>query len=294
MRPARPARDPRPRPRVWGWALLGLAGLPLTPQGPDPTPVQAEEAPRPVAPAEARIEHFALELTTREGIEVQGVLRWIARREGEGTQLEWELEFPGEELRVLTVETLGPGGDRLVWRELRSGAGRSLVVEWASSDPVLTLREWALDGTSRETRRPSGGALLPLSLIELCRAGRLTQGVFEVLDPTSRGLSRLALSTSYELPREPDGEPRRMVELRRADGTLAGRYRFGREELLDFEWQEGGLRGRRVGMDEHERLRAQRPGPIRFVAHPVPGEGGGGPLGGRGSRGVSPSPVREP
>ncbi len=270
MRPARSAPDP-PVPRLaWGWALVALVGLPFAGQGPeDPGP----PVPRPDTPIEARIEHFALELPTRDGYLVQGVLRWIARREGDGIQLEWELDFPGEELRVLTLEALGPGGDRLVWRELRAGAGRSLLVEWASNDPVLHLREWARDGSSRETRRPSRGAVLPLSLLELCREGRLAQGVFEVLDPTSRGLSALELSTGYELAQEPGAEARRWVELRRADGTLAGRYRFRRAELLDFEWQEGGLRGRRIGADEYERLRSQRPGPIRFAADPEPDPG---------------------
>src|SRR5204862_117518 len=49
----------------------------------------------------------------------------------------------------------------------------------------------------------------------------------------------------------------RTVELRRTDGTLAGRYRFEGTRLAGFQWQEGGLAARRVESEEFERLREQ-------------------------------------
>ncbi len=53
-------------------------------------------------------------------------------------------------------------------------------------------------------------------------------------------------------PSSPDAL--RTSELRRADGSLAARYRFRGRELVAFQWQDGGSFARAVDEAEYERL----------------------------------------
>jgi hypothetical protein len=92
------------------------------------------------------------------------------------------------------------------------------------------------------------------------RTARATQGSFSLLNPLSGRLERVTLTTTYGF----DGEPqptgpsesapaaRRRAELRRDDGTLAGRYDFAGAELVAFQWHEGGVRARRANEGELE------------------------------------------
>jgi hypothetical protein len=68
----------------------------------------------------------------------------------------------------------------------------------------------------------------------------------------------------------------RTVELLRADGTLAARYRFAGLDLVAFQWQEGRLAARAVDGDEFERLAlAHLPPPPSAPDRPsVPGTRG--------------------
>lgn len=217
-------------------------------------PLAAERTPSEDELSGPRVEHFILELPGADGPRPIGSLAWIARGAAGALELEWDVDFPRDHLRLLVLERLGPAGAGLVWRELTDPA-RSLTVEWAPQSGELVLREWAREGTLRETRTSAQGAVLPLYLLEMARAGDLVQGRFQVFEATARALVGMELSTSYGKPDVP-GEwatpcpppiaAERRVELRREDGTLAGRYRFQGDELIGFEWQEGGVRGRRV------------------------------------------------
>lgn len=259
----------------------------------------------PALPArgeEPRIEHFLLELPVARGVQTVGALRWIARRQGNRVEFEWELDFPAENLRLLAVELLGPDGARLTWRELQGSTSRSLVVEWSPTGKEIVLRDWARDGALRETRSVASGAVMPLYLLELARAGSLAHGEFPVFMPTERALAHLELSTKYLLgdgaetgvPQGSAGRAVREVELRRGDGSLAGRYRFRGEELASFEWQENGIRGRRVEREAYEQALEAPKQPIVFAPQKptgaaVPGQGEpdveaappGAPIGGR-------------
>jgi hypothetical protein len=269
---AAPTALPSPAPGSLAFGSVGLGSVAFGPTdlgstgptGPGgPTGPTGETGPTDHAPgpgAEPRIEHFLLELPGEDGPRAVGTLRWIGRRAGSEHELEWELDFPGEGVRLLAVERLGPGGARLTWRELLGSTSRSLVVEWGPAGQEMVLREWARDGTLRESRSLARGAVLPLYLLELARTGSLVQGDFLVLEPATRGIEDLSMGTSYLLAGEPGLEPTREVELRRCDGSLAGRYRFQGPELVSFEWQEGGIRGRRIGPGQYQELIEGAPG----------------------------------
>jgi hypothetical protein len=49
----------------------------------------------------------------------------------------------------------------------------------------------------------------------------------------------------------------RTVELLRADGTLAARYRFAGLDLVSFQWQEGRMSARAIDAEQFDRLLAQ-------------------------------------
>ena len=52
------------------------------------------------------------------------------------------------------------------------------------------------------------------------------------------------------------GGPARLVEWRRCDGSLAGRFLLRGQELLGFQWQAGGNWARRVPQDVYRSVRA--------------------------------------
>ncbi|MCB9914363.1 MAG: hypothetical protein H6828_04315 [Planctomycetes bacterium] len=241
-----------PRSRLW---LLGLALLAAHPW----TPTRAGEAPP--APAEERVEHFVLEwrsdaphpadraqlpVALREAALAgeAGLVRLRAGSGERGPQLELEVDFPFDGIRLLSVEGLDPAGPKLVWRELSRGAGRTVFAEWTAADE-LRLLEWSSAGRQRDERLPCAGVELPHALLERARRGAVTEGEFRVVDPLALGVEARTVRTTYE--DAPDGgAARRVVELRRADGTLAGRYVFQGEALVRFAWQEGGLVARRI------------------------------------------------
>jgi len=266
----------RNRPTVS--TLLALCGALLLP----PRPVAEPSLPTlPELPneAEARAEHFLVEWRGRgphpgRGLEVideldqarargeLGIVEFRRRRVDGGWQLEQDIAFPFEGIRLMAVECLSAKSPRLVWREVTERGGRTIFAEWMARSEQLKVLEWGLDGSLRESLETSRGAVMPQYLLELARSGRVDGGSFEVFDPLRGRLEHWTLEQRYVLG-EPGDErtaadpshPRREIELRRDDGTLAGRYRFEGTDLIGFEWQEGGLALRRIDAAEYEERR---------------------------------------
>ncbi|MDP6539502.1 MAG: hypothetical protein QF903_15980 [Planctomycetota bacterium] len=211
-----------------------------------------------------RVEHFVLEDTALSegeapgsglrgmlrGEGVRGLVEWRRRRTEGGVQLELEVHYPGEGLRLMDVECLTERGPRLVWREVSRAAGRTLVAEWCDDGSGLRVLEWGSDGVLRERTDARGGAVMPLYLLELLRAERVTGGEFLVFDPLGRGLEALTARTIHFAGADGAGSTRR-VDLRREDGTLAGRYTFAGESLEEFRWQASAVRARRIDGREY-------------------------------------------
>ena len=217
--------------------------------------------PAPARAGTCEVETFALEVAERPGAAAStvGAATWTRREDEHGLQLEWSLRFfarEGEpERRVFHVERLTRDGARLVWREQGIGAGRCLVAEWTPDGGGLRTIDWS----GREVRRvvvdAGAGAVMPLYGSELARRGRASAGTLVRFDPLSRALEPVALATAFEPGIGEDvAHAPRTVELSRADGTLAGRWRFRGTRLESFAWQEDGVVGRRVEGEEREAL----------------------------------------
>lgn len=255
------------RRHIWLLGLL-LAGLALEGGG-----ARAGED-RPAALFEEGVEQFVLEWPRglahpAKGWDANETLTEAAharqigfvemrRREFDGApQLELEVAYPFENIRLFTVECLNPRSPRLVWREVSRGAGRTVFAEWTAESEELRVLEWGIDGKLRERSATREGAVMPHYLLELVRAGNTTSGSFEVFDPLSHELETWTLTTAYERDSRASVDYLRKVEFHRSDGTLAGRYVFRGTELLRFQWQEGGATARRVGGEELAEFRAR-------------------------------------
>jgi hypothetical protein len=132
-----------------------------------------------------------------------------------------------------------------------------VLAEWSKDGAALDVVEWSAAGKKRGTLIASGGASMPLSLVELLRAGRITAGPVTRFDPLARTLEPLMVRTVWLENDDGDllvNRDARTVELLRADGTLAARYRFAGLDLVGFQWQEGRLAARAVDETEFERL----------------------------------------
>jgi hypothetical protein len=187
-----------------------------------------------------------------------GLVEFHRREVAGGWQLEQEIQFPFEGLRILAVECLSARSPRLVWREIGATGGRTIFAEWTSESERLKVLEWGNDGGLRESLGTSKGAVMPQYLLELAREGKLAGGRFEVFDPLRSELDQWTMEVRYL--REDEGVARetpgysKQVEFRRTDGSLAGRYLFHGQRLLSFQWQEGHVRARRISDQEHAQL----------------------------------------
>lgn len=206
---------------------------------------------------------FALELADPEAPGAPprtiGCASWTRREDGLGLQLEWSVRFfagEGEpERRVFHVERLTREGARLVWREQGDGAGRCLVAEWTDDGGGLRTIDWSGRELRRDVLDAGAGAVMPLYLIELAREGRAGTGTHLRFEPLARAVEPVSLATAFEPEIGEDvAHAARTVELVRADGTLAGRWRFRGTRLEAFAWQEQGIAGRRVEGAELEAL----------------------------------------
>jgi len=256
------------RPAALTWILLSV----LAPaQAPRPDSGSSAEPARGSPPTS---EHFVLEwggATSHPAASYDGAqaLRQAARdgrvglvalhrrRVDGGWQLEQEVVFPFEGLRLLAVECLSARSPRLVWREIGLAGGRTIFAEWTAQSEELRVLEWGVDGSLRESIATGRGAVMPQYLLDLCRHGELSGGSFRVFDPLSGALEDWVLEVDYLREGTAESEPagyRRRVELRRSDGSLAGRYLFAGTRLERFQWQEGQLSARWISAQEHREL----------------------------------------
>ncbi len=192
----------------------------------------------------------ALQRAQREG--ALGLVAFHKRPVDGGWQLEQDVVFPLEEVRLMAVECLSATSPRLVWREITPDGGRTIFAEWTARSEELKSIEWRMDGSLRESVSTSRGAVMPQYLLELARTGRLVAGRFEVFAPLGGALETWTGAVSYLRANEEaeasdsTQEYTRRIEFRRDDGTLAGRYLFEGGELTSFQWQEGSIRARRI------------------------------------------------
>lgn len=215
-----------------------------------------------------RVEQFLLEWTGagdppaargRGDIEVRrsrvlGLARLRQRFEGGELQLEIELDYMLENLRLYSVEKLGERASRLIYREMGSGRGRTLRAEWSRDGASLETAEWDRSGRRARSASLDAGGVLPQYLLELARTGSVLSGHFQVFDPLTGALERQELTTTYETGAEE--RLQRVVRLRRADGTLAGEYRFTGDALTAFRLQNGRLEARAVSIEAYEEARS--------------------------------------
>jgi hypothetical protein len=276
-------------------SALSLAGL--APRADDPTPFElAALSGTDLRTEHFVLRRKTTDAKGRTTAEVAGFVEWRRREAQHGVQLECDTRFLRGQLaidgardaqRVLHVECLTDTSARCVWRELGPGSGRSIQGEWSRDGGSLDIAEWSPSGTKKGTLVAAKGVVMPLYLTELVRHGRVTAGTITEFDPLARTLEPLTVRTLYlegsalagpdheglehtgtgreDAGRE-DAAQRaeaarsrslRTVEFVRADGTLAGRYRFAGVDLVAFQWQEGGLFGQRVDAEEYARLFAE-------------------------------------
>jgi len=267
-------------------ALAFLTSLSAAwPAGQDSTAVEASSGSISPAREVLREEFFALELcptagpdpleflrAVRSDCELAGVAAWRRKRDATGQRVELDVSFPADGTRVLHVERLSAGGSKLVWRELRPGAGRTLTAAWEASARGLELLEWSGERRSRERVAAPAGAVLPLYLLELVRSGDVEAGRFALFDPLSKSIDSFEIAACYAGAAAQGVEPaqadaasfllQRLVELRREDGTCAGRFLFCGEDLLAYQWQSGALRARRITAEEYESRLAEAPASV--------------------------------
>jgi len=245
--------------------LVLLGTLPCLGGGTD-----VQQAPPPEVREELvqRTEHFLLEwqaegeppAARRQGdIEVRrsrvlGLARLRKRHEGAELQLEMELDYMLEDLRLYAVERLGERASRLIYREMAAARGRTLRAEWSRDGTSLETAEWDRGGRRARSASLEDGGVLPQYLLELARGGSVLSGRFLVFDPLTGGLESQELATTYETGAEE--QLQRVVRLVRGDGTLAGEYRFTGDALTAFRLQNGRIEARAVSEELYEEARA--------------------------------------
>lgn len=261
------------------WTVLTLALL--------TRPAQEFDLPAAQTGADLRVERFVLytQRAAESGravgvvtIDVSGFVELRRRETANGSQLECDTRFlvgapkldqKRNVQRVVQVECPSGRGPRCVWRELGPGTGRSVQAEWSTDGGALEITEWSPSAKRKGTLVAAAGASMPLYLLELLRKGQFAAGRVVVFDPLALTLEPLEVRTAWldssggmgarSAEFDADAEPReaRTVELRRADGTLAARYRFVGLDLVAFQWQEGSMYARRTGEAEFESMLSQ-------------------------------------
>lgn len=190
----------------------------------------------------------------------------LRRSEVDGAvQCEWDVRFYGDDTRVLHVESWDRNSPRLVWREWRPGAGRSLIADGRPEG--IELVEWGRHEGLRTRLESPDGVLFPIYVLELARQGDPGLGRLPWFDPLARAIERGTVSVGFgaEPALDTAGAEvlERQVELVRDDGTRAARWVFRGDELWEVEWASGGLVGRRIARPGYEERvgRCAAPGP---------------------------------
>jgi hypothetical protein len=202
----------------------------------------------------AWVQHFRLDPVpaARDGHPI-GLMRYVAGPSDDGgLRADLELEFLADGVRVLHSEYASPSLRRLVFREVRERAGRTLFLE---GSPGQSLAGHEL-GEAGVERRALPWSELPLLLIESARNGLALPQEGDVVDPLSATTEHLKLAVI-------DDGSGRSCEARRLDGSLRWRVRLSAGELVEWSFQDGGPRARAIPGEEHERLRAQHDARVR-------------------------------
>lgn len=192
---------------------------------------------------------------------VIGVAKLVA---SESADLELLTEFFEIQTRVSHVEHSANEVVRLVHREIRARAGRTLVLEGGPTLGWLRSTDWA--GGPEAERRSLPDDLevgLPLTLLEELRidqtdsAGRTAER--RVFDPLANRVEAVSVeSAALSLA----GHPLlRTVRLARSDGTILWSWTFAGSALVGFTRQDGGPVAQRVSKETWERLVQQGRGP---------------------------------
>jgi len=169
-----------------------------------------------------------------------------------GTMLEWQINFPDDELDIWHTETLDASGARWIWRERQERRSRSVVVE--RKDAGLNVTEWGRQIVWRRALAADGSSFFPLELEERLRAGEAIPKELAIFDPMGNDIDLLRVVQDNGQAGQQDAL--RRTDLVRPDGTLAASWTFHGGELLSFAWQRGGLIAVRVA-------------PERFASHTV-------------------------
>lgn len=225
--------------------VLALACAALVPVSPTPAP---------------RVEYFVAHGADGEP---QAVIAWRRLVSSHGVLLERDITFAGGALRVLHDERFDLDSPRLVWRELRGGAGKGRT--WLAEE----TRPGELRTISWGTHAPIHGSVpvevsprMPLELVEELRAGT-APAACTWLDPLAVQPVAITIESGHELPAGcPEerltarlaGARPWCLTLRREDGTVARRFVFGDSGLVGYQWADGAPWAVRVDAAEGRQL----------------------------------------
>jgi hypothetical protein len=208
-------------------------------------------------------EFFALELRSPPGPGGKPVaarpvgVACLRRGFDEVVQLELEARFFEERTRLHCIETRGPRGVELVWREWRAGDGRTLHARHVGER--VELVDWGRLEALRSNFQAPAGLVWPLEAIERAR----TRGGLEAwsstpmlrFDPAGRRVEELRVRWDEAAPAD-SGEARAANGCARwfgVDGAQAGEFTFVDGALREFRWQGGELVARSVDAEEFAR-----------------------------------------
>jgi hypothetical protein len=194
------------------------------------------------------VQHFRLERAGASAEEAPiGLLRYVAGPDAEGgARVELELQYLTEQTLVVHTEQASPARRRLVFREVRERGGRTLFLAGPSAGGFSGYEL----GGPEVVRHELPGGELPLFLVEAARLGLVPADETDVLDPLA------ACPEPLKLLRRQAGEER-VLEARRADGSLRWRVSLRAERLLEWRFQERGPLARAILPEEYEHLREQ-------------------------------------
>jgi hypothetical protein len=174
-----------------------------------------------------------------------------------GRQLEWQIQFPEQQLRIWHVETNSPTERRWVWREQQPRRGRSVTA--VDDGESLEVTEWGRAFAWRKQMASAAPSSFPLELAEQVRAGALAPGHYALFDPLANAMEsvQLVLSTraieASAVAEAHPGEALRQADFVREDGSLAASWTFKGSELHSFRWQRGDLYAVRIADESLER-----------------------------------------
>lgn len=203
------------------------------------------------------VQHFRLDRErAREGELPQALLRYVAGPDGAGgVRAELELEYLDGGLHVIHTEQANLERRRLVFREVRERAGRTVFLE---GSPEQGYSGYELGGPAvlrRSFPADCGAGELPLLLLESVRLGLALPQALPVFDPLAARFEDVELALRTEAGNEAAGE--RTHEARRADGSLRWRVTLHDQEIRAWRFQERGPLARSITAEEFARLREQ-------------------------------------